>query len=153
MTRFPRSSVSRPQTRQSVRTPDSCNAPSCFNCSRPSSVKPVGGAGAVACVEVEVAAGRLAVSRLLRVLLWLLRRLPGLSSSSDEHRLLLAGRSVALIRLANAASATLRVRQDERSRVAPTKLKHFHNYFFLLTLCFAASGLLPTPAARLLGCR
>ena len=33
----------------SVRTPDSCNAPSCFNCSRPSSVKPVGCAGVATC--------------------------------------------------------------------------------------------------------
>ena len=59
-------------------------------------------------VELGVAAGRLAVlpaavARLVALLL-LLRRFPGLSSSSDQQSILLAGRPLALIRLANAAS-------------------------------------------------
>ena len=67
---------------------------------------------ATCCLGVGVAAGRLAVLPavlrvllllLLRVLLLLLRRLLGLSSSSDQRSILLAGRPLALIRLANAA--------------------------------------------------
>ena len=130
----------------SVRTPDSCNAPSCFNCSRPSSVKPVGCAGVATCGGAGGGCWETgcAALLLLRVLLLLLRLFPGLSSSSDQQSILLAERPLVLIRLANAAKP-LPYGSGKTKGGSPllnenmSQFSSFHSCFFLypFTSCLA----------------